>query len=68
MCYNKTTNSVSPYGRTINNMNVKQVKRSHNRAIAITLGKHNNVNSLSQSWVESFSRNRSKKGTKPQHE
>jgi len=55
------------YGRTNNNVNIKQVKRSCSKTIATTLGKHDNVSSLSQFWVEFFSKNRSNKGTKPQH-
>ena len=50
-----------------NHKNVKQAKRCHYRVVMTILSKCNRDGLLSQSWIGSFSKNRSKKGTKCQH-
>ena len=49
MFYSRTTSRMNHYGKTHSNINFKQIKRSHGMTMATILGKHNNVNSLSQS-------------------
>lgn len=45
--YSRIIGSMNHYGRTNNNVNVKQVKRSCSKTIVTTLGKRDNVSSLS---------------------